>query len=330
MLSGIAQYFKFLASFGARAVRAANNYLIIPIKALWNFRTLRSPQALFKFAIIHKNLFLLKLSIRLEINPNSTLDTDRNTGLDKAARCGDTEIVHALIQAAEINVNSSNIGGRTPLHLAAMCNEVELARALIQSTGINVNATDCGSFTPLHLAVQFCNIEIANVLIQATGINVNATDIDGNTSLHWAVKYGLTEFVQTLVQAAGINVNTLDKEDDTPLHEAAYFHYPEIIDLLVKKQADFNIVNKEGHTPLSEAELLASEPRGNQIVLDETTIANTVRPLIFQGADYSALRSPINPAIQKVIAERQNVVKTELVNIGLLGDLADIVCLYKP
>jgi len=55
-----------------------------------------------------------------------------------------------------------------------------------------------------------------------------------------------------------------------------------------------------------------------------------VRPLIFQGADYSDLPLPINPVIQQVIEEKQNVVITQLEDLGFPKEVAKIVCSYHP
>jgi hypothetical protein len=146
-----------------------------------------------------------------------------------------------------INVNSTDKRGNTPLHYAS---QKEIA-ALLIAEGADVNARNINEETPLHRALTGNYGEIAELLI-AKGANVHAVNKHGISPLYVASKYGCKEIVARLI-AEGCDVNTVDKDGDTPLYIASYQGYTGIAELLITKGADINAANKKGDTPLHQA-----------------------------------------------------------------------------
>jgi len=103
--------------------------------------------------------------------------------LHQAAKAGDVERVHALLQANPRLVNSADANGLTPLHYAAFGGSKDVTRLLL-ANGALVNALSKLSVTPLHMAVTAGQQETAAVLL-SKGANLAARDSDGRSP--WAV-----------------------------------------------------------------------------------------------------------------------------------------------
>jgi ankyrin repeat protein len=62
--------------------------------------------------------------------------------------------------------NTTDQGGRIPLHYAALENDADKARAEI-AAGAEVDKADLDGFVPLHFAAQEGALEAATVLLDA-------------------------------------------------------------------------------------------------------------------------------------------------------------------
>ena len=140
-----------------------------------------------------------------------------------------TEIVRALLQAPNIDVNNQDNYEQTPLHIASRNGYLEIVRALLQAPNIDVNNQNADGSTPLHIASTNGYTEIVRALLQAPNIDVNIQDLGGDTPLHMdsrsgsteneytASTNGYTEIVRALLQAPNIDVNIQNDDGDTPL-----------------------------------------------------------------------------------------------------------------
>ncbi|SPO07100.1 uncharacterized protein DNG_09794 [Cephalotrichum gorgonifer] len=108
--------------------------------------------------------------------------------------------------------------------------------------------------TGLHAAVYFNSPVWAKKLIQG-GIGVNVTCTNGQTALHWAAMYARHELVD-LLMSSDADPNIRDTEGNTPLHLAVTRLAVEnvgVISALVGGGAAVNLRNKKGITPLEWA-----------------------------------------------------------------------------
>jgi len=189
-------------------------------------------------------------------------------------------------------------GGLTPLLFAAREGCLECARSLL-AAGANVNLTDPKGVTPLFLAIDNFHFDTAKLLIEA-GANPNKWDWWGRTPLYSAVDVNTmphggradrrsvdattsTEIIEMLLEAGAwpnVQLKLLppyrhigdDRGCDnmlvmgtTPLLRAAKTFDTAAIELLIEHDANVDLPNDGGITPVMAAAGVGSvecDPRG--------------------------------------------------------------------
>ena len=136
--------------------------------------------------------------------------------------------------------------------------QVDTVRELLnQGVSPNIQNEEKGK-VPLHISK---NSEVTQLLM-SYGANLNITDHNGNTPLHLASfgrKFNLEKMTQLLSQ--GANPNALNRGECTALHLVMFaYHFTinhsskelvlEAIKLLVKFNAEIDVQNMWGHSPL--------------------------------------------------------------------------------
>ncbi|WP_419215034.1 ankyrin repeat domain-containing protein [Wolbachia endosymbiont of Rhagoletis cingulata] len=119
-----------------------------------------------------------------------------------------------------------------------------------QDNRFNINYTFDDQSTLLHIAARNDLVNIAELLIKKGG-NVNTADQDGWTPLHCAVHNEHKEIVELLLNT-GANVDAVDQTESTVLHHAVSSEncQVEIVKAILEKEADVDIADKYGRTPL--------------------------------------------------------------------------------
>ena len=212
-------------------------------------------------------------SARLLINAGAGINISDNgqwTALHTAACSGYDDIVRALIDAPDVNLNVRDAKGHTPLHVAVISGREQSARLLINA-GADINISDNGQWTALHWAAWNGYDDILRALIDAPDVHLNVRNNDGDTPLHFAVANRKEQSVRLLIDA-GADINISDNDQWTALHRAACNGYDDILGALIDApDVNLNVRNKDGLTPLH----LAVARRKEQ----------SVRLLIDAGAD---------------------------------------------
>ena len=171
-----------------------------------------------------------------------------------------------------------------PIHEAARIGDVERIKFLFKHSPDLIDATDEKGLTPLHVAVANRQTNAAQVLL-LLGAKVNAAADSGQTALHVAVRkndLGMARLL--LAQRASPNVR--DKLDNTPLILAVQsansdaldepglpsktlamtnwggllIQQLEMVNALLAHQAEVNVRNRAGSTPLGEAARVGNKP----------------------------------------------------------------------
>ncbi len=106
---------------------------------------------------------------------------------DILASCSDT-LFPAALGKAEVQIDSTDVDGDTPLHVLLRRGNDFGAKCLIEN-GADVNAIGDMSETPLHVATRKQNVTIVALLLKA-GANPDAMSEFGQTPQSIAAKLG--------------------------------------------------------------------------------------------------------------------------------------------
>ncbi|XP_054722510.1 ankyrin repeat and protein kinase domain-containing protein 1-like [Uloborus diversus] len=176
----------------------------------------------------------------------SETDDNGRTALHRAARCGDTERIRALLDGA-MDTRARDVYGGTPLHLALLY-EKEAAAELLVNADCITDLVDNYSRTPLHHAAGSGCVNVIRMLL-AGGADGSAKDRDGWTPLHVALSWGKEAAAEVLLEAAP-ECDGPDRRGRTPLHYAARAGLPRIVQSLLSRGARLKLKDRDGHCPL--------------------------------------------------------------------------------
>jgi len=180
------------------------------------------------------------------------------TGLHAVAFLGISEIVAALSEMEEWNVNATDCTGRTALIWAARTGHEEVVKVLLKREGINPDQADSiHGQTALAWAAEMGHLGVAKVFLQRKDINPDLADTGfGRTPLLWAAKNGYSGVVEMLLERGDVNPEHVDTfYGQTPLSLAAKQGHKEVVMLLLARDVvDPNRADTTtGRTPLSWA-----------------------------------------------------------------------------
>ncbi|XP_016096353.1 histone-lysine N-methyltransferase EHMT2-like [Sinocyclocheilus grahami] len=177
-------------------------------------------------------------------------DKTLRTPLLEAIVNNHVEVVKYLIQSGAC-VYHAEEDGSTGLHHAAKLGNLEVLMLLLSTGQVDLNTQDSGGWTPIIWAAEHRHIDVIRALLNR-GADVTVRDKEMNVCLHWASFAGSAEIVE-LVLNAGCPLSSVNLHGDTPLHIAAREGYTDCVTLFLSRGADIDIMNKEGDTPLSLA-----------------------------------------------------------------------------
>lgn len=191
--------------------------------------------------------------------------------LFEAANQKDSSTIRKLIiQGVDCNVRNNY--NQALLHIICQNNDLSLVKRVIE-TGANLSIVDRDGNTPLHCAILSGAMSVAMYLIEEGADlhmenNMQKTPLDllkdngrldivsyvnrSPIELITAIREKEINKVKSLI-TAGVNVNTKNMYGETPMHFSVLYGTPEIVRYLADRDADVNIGDKDGHTPLYEA-----------------------------------------------------------------------------
>lgn len=140
--------------------------------------------------------------------------------------------------ASGIDVNVYNEHGSAALHLAAVASNYEVTRALFSISTINKNIYTAHWCTPLQLAcVAASDIHYINYLL-SLGVDPNLMDRLGRRAIQYAVEKDYIQVVQWLIDCDA-EVNVVDDFGNSPLSIAILDRNNfDMASLLLRNKAD--------------------------------------------------------------------------------------------
>ena len=148
---------------------------------------------------------------------------------------------------------NTSVFAQTDIFSAARSGDVTSIEKLYALKPDTINAKNQQGYTPVILACYYNNTEVLKALI---AYNVELNNVPNSpTALQAAAYKGFTDCVKLLLDYDA-NPNIADANGTTPLIYAVQFSHAEIVDLLIKKGADVNYKDPNGFTAINYAENL--------------------------------------------------------------------------
>ena len=183
-------------------------------------------------------------------NMNTTL-------LHVASRYGLLSVIAAVVNSENnVDVDSKDGYGRTPLSWAAERGHGAVAKLLLDKEGVDPDFKD-GIYgqTPLSWAAANGHEAVVELLLDHEGVDPDSKDGKyGQTPLSWAAEKGYEAVVKLLLDKEGVDPDSKGGDCRTPLSWAAESGHEAVVKLLLDKEGvDPDSKDCEGHTPLSWA-----------------------------------------------------------------------------
>lgn len=122
---------------------------------------------------------------------------------------------------------------------------------MIVSNRAELNAQDRWKETPLHKACTLGYPDLVKLLVKK-GADTTIIDEEGMPPLYITARDNKGEMLKALLDEGGANIHYAVRQDDgwTALHVAAYFGHVEIVTILHEANANLELRDDEGLTPL--------------------------------------------------------------------------------
>lgn len=224
-----------------------------------------------------KNVDIIKLLLRYEPATDDALHC--------AVRRDDVEVAQMLlVGGANPNSLVSSTSGREPMLVRAIRSGAKKVVSLLIERGATVDAENG---LALELAVKYGN-SVAIATLLEHGADANRIR-DGVPVLFLGTYLGYPEIVELLLKHGANPDVTSDGSPLTPLSIAAWFGHTEVADALIAHNANVNIPDARGLTPLhmairsgdlelSKSLLVAgADPRAKASGQDSATMAKAVK-----------------------------------------------------
>lgn len=199
-----------------------------------------------------ENGFVRIVEVLLNNNPNvNLLNNVGNSPLYVTCEKGFEHIFEMLLRK-RADFNLCNHYGNSPLHVACKKGHKRIMKMLLKHHA-NVNLFNKIGNTPLYEACHYKHRGIVQSLLQK-GADVNLSTEGGDSPLHISCEIGDEETVKILLKTNKAHINKLSKNFGSPLHLACKGGYENTVKLLLKYEANGNLCNIYGESPLRIAE----------------------------------------------------------------------------
>ncbi|KAH8810407.1 ankyrin repeat-containing domain protein [Flagelloscypha sp. PMI_526] len=180
--------------------------------------------------------------------------TARQSLLLLACTYGHLQVVELLIARNDVDINSQDEIGRSPLSLSCENGYDGVVVLFLARNDVQVNSQDMDGRTSLFLACVNRRYGVMELLLARNDIDVNSQDMNGISPLLWAYQNGHSSSVELLLTRNDIQVNIRDTNGGNALLWACEDKHYGIMELLLaRNDVEANIRDKDGRSPLSLA-----------------------------------------------------------------------------
>lgn len=179
-------------------------------------------------------------------------DRQKGTLLLFASRHGLLSVIEAITDSgANMNFNTKDSDGMTPLAWATRKGHEAVVQLLIERDDVDTNIQDNYGQTPLLRAATYGHEAVVRLLIDR-GVEIDSRYSKGRTPLSWAARFGHEAVVRLLIERDA-EINSRDNAERTPLLLAAWFGHEAVVRLLIERGVEIDLRDYTGQTPLSLA-----------------------------------------------------------------------------
>ncbi|KAK5052009.1 hypothetical protein LTR84_002813 [Exophiala bonariae] len=161
----------------------------------------------------------------------------------------------AAPECRRVDVNAKNSAGRSALS-AAICRAQApiVVKTLLESYNIEINSQDDEGTTPLSHAAASGQTDIVKILLDTGKADIDSRDQAGRTPLSYAAENGRTDVVKILLNTGKAEINSPDKAGRTPLSYAAENSRTDVVKILLNTgEVDVDSRDDRGRSALSYA-----------------------------------------------------------------------------
>ncbi|MFS7975939.1 putative ankyrin repeat-containing domain-containing protein [Helianthus anomalus] len=211
--------------------------------------------------------------VRAIVESGFVIDHKVDRFLHEAATVNGVDIMEVLCMSyLDLDINSVDSRGQTPLHICAYRGHLEAHEFLI-TLGSDPNVVDNNGWTPLHCASSEGHVKVVEFLLNSCTYVKYALTKEGKSAIALAYEndhrdlYDMLYLGDVLHKVAtindvnglekclaeGANVNGKDQNGWTALHRAAFKGRVESVELLLDHGARVDLVDNTGFTALHRA-----------------------------------------------------------------------------
>ena len=192
-----------------------------------------------------------KLHLKGPKGPNGKATSlSHDDSILKICKAGDVDIVRAIVERTQLELEARDNEGRTALHWATYFAHLAVAQYLCEQ-GADEEARDGKGRTPVHLAAMRGHLSLLQYL-SSQKIEFETMDDSFWTPLRFAAHNGHLPVVKYLCEQ-GADKEARNDDGSTPLHLAARGGHLPVVQYLCKQGADKEARDDEGMTPLDIA-----------------------------------------------------------------------------
>ncbi|KAJ5938450.1 hypothetical protein N7466_001584 [Penicillium verhagenii] len=181
--------------------------------------------------------FLLDLGANM-----NTVNSNHETTLMLATRCGDLRAMEALLRRGNIDIYKKDRYGSTALHIAVKGDQSTTVDLLLSCQQFDVNCQDSRGNTPFWLSMPLGRDDISERFLKDSRVDVNVNGCVVNsrwrtTGLYIASFCSNPRMVSSILASTGatrVDPNILGDGRHSPLGAAAYQRIHELVALLLK------------------------------------------------------------------------------------------------